>query len=135
MLNATQKQDIYDYIINLFDTTQSEPLKPTYISSSILHTFFSMHQDDLDSITKDIKQSFFKARIRSATIAKKIDDLAPPRVVNMADIMSFLKKYQAIQQRPDLLQLEEYLTSKKKEIIYSEGIKVKQAIEKKEEDA
>ena len=134
MLNTTQINEIKEYIRFLFDTTQSERLKPTYISSSILHTFFSMHQDDLDSITKDIKQSFFKARIRSATIAKKIDDLAPPRVVNMADIMSFLKKYQAIQQRPDLLQLEEYLTSKKKEIIYSEGIKVKQAIEKKEEE-
>ena len=85
------------------------------------HTFFSMHQDDLDSITKYIEQSLFQDGIELATIAKKIDKLTPSRLVNMADIMSFLKKHQAIQQSSNLLQLEEYLSNKKKQLFMKKG--------------
>ena len=132
MLNATHKNGIYEYTINLFETKHSEPLKPKYISSSSLHAAFSQYQGFAETIAEQIKQSLFLEGIELATIAKKIDKLTPSRLVNMADIMSFLKKYQAIQQSPNLLQLEEYLTNKKKAIIYDEGIRVKNTTKKEE---
>ena len=103
MLKETHKTGIYEYIINLFDTKYSEPYKPKHITSSSLHAAFSQGQGFAETIAEQIKQSLFLEGIELATIAKKIDKLTPSRLVNMADIMSFLKKYQAIQQSPNLL--------------------------------